>query len=421
MTRKSTYIFSGVIYFIFFTSLLYFFISIGSSIKGEKSKAAFSFNSIVQEINDYINTSYQTDDFDLNLISSNYKNLKTLKIEKNNNIYYEYHSSDPEANKISTTKVYSKTIPYINNTTAVLTAEYQILKPETIYNSAKKIFFIILITTIITLILIIISKKDNTAKTVKTTDIQNIQAPDSDYEWNFNQSAKDKLNEIFENSTNNLETINYNNNTESKIEVNNSKNSIEKQSAEIIETSNKEPEENLQSVESFGQDENQPDSVSDTSDNSVFSEKDFEKYLDNALQNVTENEQDLSLAIIKFNNISSDVLISLKEILLNVTTLDNIFKRENNSIALIIFDNDIDEAVIKAQNIYNEIKEALLKQNCDINFAIGLSSKSLRIVSPARLINEAEQAVERAFNEIELPIVAFKVNPDKYREHISNI
>ncbi len=438
MTRKSTYIFSGVIYLIFFTSILYFFISIGTSIKGEKSKASFSFNTIVQEINDYINTSFNNENFDIDLIASNYTSLKTLKIEKNNTIYYEYHSANPEANKISTTKIFSKTIPYFNNTTAVLTAEYNILKPETIYNSAKKIFIIILITTFITLILIFTTTKEKKfngnikEKPVKpVTDDINDQWPNE----SLVDESQNNLNKInFENNT--LE-INQNISLESEFGKEPNNNNIEINDSQLLSESDFTDEpaiENFENLEETGSnqtaeiikpEENITDNsfvdIENSSEPELFNNDILQDYLDTSLQNATENEQDLSFAIIKFNILNNNVLDAIKEQLLNITPQNNIFKFEDNAIAIIINDNDIDEAVIKAQDLYNKINDVLTNKNINVNFAIGLSSKSLRIVAANRLINEADQAVERAFGETELPIVAFKVNPDKYREHISNI
>lgn len=412
MTRKSTYILSGVIYFIFFTSILYFFISIGTSIKGEKTKAAFSFNAIVQDINDYVNSTYSNEEFDIDLIASNYLNLKTLRIEKDNTLYYEYKSINPEANKISTTKVFSRTIPYLNNSTAVLTAEYQILKPETIYNSARKVFIIILTATIITLILILTSKKESKSsiKVRNISDTQNSErdfAADSltqkdenkDYEWSFNLDNAETEIEPEPETEHEAKTsfVTENQDTKETADISFAEKSVESENPALS-------------------------NIIDTNEiDSIFNNDDFENYLNISLQNSTENEQDLSLVIIKFEFLNNTIIASLKETLLNVTNQKNIFNFEKNSLALIINDIDIDEAVLKAQNLYNDINDKLVENNIDGCFAIGLTSKSLRMVSAQRLINEADQAVERAFNETELPIVAFKVNPDKYREHISSI
>ena len=53
-----------------------------------------------------------------------------------------------------------------------------------------------------------------------------------------------------------------------------------------------------------------------------------------------------------------------------------------------------------------------------IYLKIGISSVSSRIVSAERLITEAEQAVFHALEDKSTPVVAFRVNAQKYREYI---
>ena len=43
----------------------------------------------------------------------------------------------------------------------------------------------------------------------------------------------------------------------------------------------------------------------------------------------------------------------------------------------------------------------------------------MRLVPGNRLINEAKQAAEKALEEETMPIVAFKVNHEKYRDYIT--
>ena len=50
---------------------------------------------------------------------------------------------------------------------------------------------------------------------------------------------------------------------------------------------------------------------------------------------------------------------------------------------------------------------------------IGISSRSLRLISVDRLKTEAEQALLHASEDVDSPIVAFRVNPEKYRKYIS--
>jgi hypothetical protein len=48
---------------------------------------------------------------------------------------------------------------------------------------------------------------------------------------------------------------------------------------------------------------------------------------------------------------------------------------------------------------------------------IGMTARSLRSVSAINFLNEAEHALEKARLDSALPIVAFKVDPQKYNEY----
>ena len=59
-------------------------------------------------------------------------------------------------------------------------------------------------------------------------------------------------------------------------------------------------------------------------------------------------------------------------------------------------------------------------QNISSKIGIGISTRSMRLVPGNRLISEAEQAAQKALDEETMPIVAFKVNHEKYREYVSD-
>jgi hypothetical protein len=61
-----------------------------------------------------------------------------------------------------------------------------------------------------------------------------------------------------------------------------------------------------------------------------------------------------------------------------------------------------------------------LLQDAHVNekLTIGISSRCERIISSQRFITEAEQAVLHAAEDPDNPIIAFRVNPEKYREYM---
>ena len=75
---------------------------------------------------------------------------------------------------------------------------------------------------------------------------------------------------------------------------------------------------------------------------------------------------------------------------------------------------NLDEALNFADKIHADISQILEQKQC----YIGISTRSIRIVSGERLFNEALAAVEHAKNEEDSPIIAFRVDVEKYRQFL---
>jgi hypothetical protein len=71
---------------------------------------------------------------------------------------------------------------------------------------------------------------------------------------------------------------------------------------------------------------------------------------------------------------------------------------------------NVDEALNLADKLYSDISNMINSNSC----RIGISSRSIRMVSGARLILEAEQAIEHA--DAKSPVIAFRVDSEKYRQ-----
>jgi hypothetical protein len=95
------------------------------------------------------------------------------------------------------------------------------------------------------------------------------------------------------------------------------------------------------------------------------------------------------------------------------------FEKENgDGIYIIVPDSGLDEIFAQAKEFH---KRARAEKHAEFNaeLLIGLSARSDRSVDAMNLLNEAERALAKARADIALPIVAFKVDPQKYREFIS--
>lgn len=136
-----------------------------------------------------------------------------------------------------------------------------------------------------------------------------------------------------------------------------------------------------------------------------------------AITETAATEEDLALLFIH----ASDITHNQHIIHLLRTTLDRIHKifiYNKDMLGLIIFYAPLDQAMQIASNLYDEIQTAL-HNSIKKTLRIGLTTRADRLVSAPRMIEEAAAAVSKATEENSDQIVAFRVNPDKYRKYLT--
>jgi hypothetical protein len=93
-----------------------------------------------------------------------------------------------------------------------------------------------------------------------------------------------------------------------------------------------------------------------------------------------------------------------------------VFEREAQSgVYVIVPGFGLDEIFADAKEFHRRARE-LMPQNVYIELFMGISARSERNVDAANLLNEAECALNKARSDSALPIVAFKADPQKYKE-----
>lgn len=153
----------------------------------------------------------------------------------------------------------------------------------------------------------------------------------------------------------------------------------------------------------------------------------FEKYLvsrlDSELARAASGELDLSLILMQINELdfNSDACIDLCKQLIDIFHYkDILFEYKNNGFAIIYSNSDIDKTMETSEAIYAEFCATLNKYNISSKPFMGIASRSLRFISGERLITEAEQALLHAKDDPDSPIIAFRVNPEKYRKFMAD-
>lgn len=147
------------------------------------------------------------------------------------------------------------------------------------------------------------------------------------------------------------------------------------------------------------------------------------EYLESELRRAASSEQDIALVIMKLDDFTLESMIGKKISALLIDFIkfrDMIFEFDNNGFAAILQDTNLDEAMKKAEEIYKGAKNILTEYDISKSVSIGITTRTSRLISAGRMIEEAHAAVNRAIKNNDDPIVAFRVNPEKYREFISD-
>jgi hypothetical protein len=131
-------------------------------------------------------------------------------------------------------------------------------------------------------------------------------------------------------------------------------------------------------------------------------------------------EQDLVFIVMEFRNLhfGDGFYNEFADDAVNFFTLrDLIFEKGERGISIIYPNIDLDLGFAKAEEFHSRImsKHSLASKT---DLCIGLSSRSGRLVDAERMVFEASEALARALEDSVSHIVAFKSDPEKYREFI---
>ncbi len=135
--------------------------------------------------------------------------------------------------------------------------------------------------------------------------------------------------------------------------------------------------------------------------------------LNNEIDRATASEIDLSLFIIKLDSIekTSETFKNVCNYLaIQFQFKDLLFEYKNDCIVAIKISMNVDEALNLATKLYSDIRNIVNSSN----IRIGISSRSIRMLTGDRLILEAEQAIEHS--DEASPVIAFRVDSEKYRQ-----
>lgn len=441
MKRSTVIIYSVLISTIFVISLSFFGYNIYNELKHGNERTRKTFQHFTNQIEKNINSTNK----DYLSYIENPSDFLAITIKENNKIVIKSPESlnDDFSNISNTTfvKVYSKKLIQDNKTIDINAALYT-LRPSKIFHYASYSFIVILIATIFTII--IISYITITEK--KGINYQQQEKKSETFSETHDKILHDdekviSLTESQDKQTTTTEETNVDNEEIEELEWpehtfilesnnNDDITQIEEQNASTQDIPEKEQIEQYEKTDNYVTNP-VPYTIStnETSEinKNIYSEitgisKEISLItkLENDLVHATSSEQDLSLFIIKIPGLiySNEETKQIVNILLQQFLYrDTIFEFENDGFAVIKSDMTIEAAEEKADLIYKNIQELNLENPA----FIGISSRSIRMLSADRLIKEAKEALNHAIEaKDESPIIGFHVDVEKYREYIKN-
>ncbi len=352
----------------------------------------------------------------------------------------------------------------VNNKNITLDCNYYLIHPDSIFYYARVSFLMILIITLITIIMIIYLNMTEKKAIIEEHFDDDSIAADDEIEDEENDVLSEEIKEYLDENSENLHEISEPESSDKAeivedqidssasedketeenaqeisqpqeteeiaeaMEIQDDVNTETTTKAEVIsEIKTPEPAKKTSAVEIYEEpvvlpiDEVQPSEEDDIPSGLYNTETGigWESYLlprlNNEIDRATASEIDLSLFIIKLPDLhldSEEYKNVCRYLTLQFQFRDLLFEYKDNSIVAIKISMDVDSAITFAEKLYADIQNIIDKKTC----FIGISSRSIRMVTGERLMLEADQAVEHAVNDPESPIIAFRVDSNKYRQ-----
>ena len=470
-----------IFYTIFASAVFAFAISLfGVNIYKEysqgQSRANQRYNTLVTDIKSYNSIDKEISENSLSNLKSvlkDFNDFSFIQINLNNSEILKYpKDASADLTVSNLTKTFSSNFNTQNGQFEILCNMY-LLRPSSIYYYAKISFIIILIVTIITIILIFYinsQEKQFSAKVSSEADAELLNENDFDSKLQLDENLSGSSSEvdssfIQQNSVNSIDLdidlssesgqnknsfdedseqiSDLEKNTEMNTEIQQTDSedgalNPEDKNNEDSQTENEEKEipaslpdyESPMIIESSDAKENNDAENAPASDSSESNPSGlfnpvtglgWESYLDTRLENeinrAISSEIDISVFIINIPNLERESEESKKVseyLSLQFQFKDLLFEYKNDCIVAIKISMNLDDALNFADKIHAEIMQIINQKEC----YIGISTRSIRIVSSERLLNEAWAALEHAKQEEDSPIIAFRVDADKYRQFL---
>ena len=304
-----------------------------------------------------------------------------------------------------------------------------LLKPSSVYYYGKVAFIIVLLITLLTIVIIIYENiSDGKENSNPTVEIENSENDENDsvssetvkealpnQEVIVNPEDSSNTNEIEKNNDNEAEPV------DTAIETEETKASSDTNTQAEVD-SNK--DEQIEEKAQLPSEEEKPLQLNNENPRGLFNPVTglgWEEYLltrlDSELNRAIASEIDLSLFIIQLPGLSRDseyVKNVCNYLTIQFQFKDLLFEYQEDCLVAMKINMNLDEALNLADKVYSGIKNIIEENPC----YIGISTRSIRMVSGQRVLKEATEALAHTKDDKDSPIIAFRVDTDKYKQFL---
>lgn len=431
-TKKHSF-FIAIISAIYIISVAFFSGSLIYEKKAGAQRAQNRFNAITKDLS-RISRTYtpKTDKFYDEVLASlgNISDIAGMQIKYGNELIFSYPKDINQLNSIKTSMVstFTTTVFSESGIAVSVTASIYKLKPVTVFYKGRIAFIVILAATAAVafyLILNMINGRFPTEKETETPSEDEIEYPDIESYDTLDQEAEENTAEEDEVSEEPSSDGTDGNDEACKIPQ-------APEEEDVLDFLNKEKEADPEEPPETAQETVSPEAPAEEPQQpkGLFCPETgfgWEQYmltrLDSELVRCASTDRDMSLLTIKIASIdwASECGKRICKIILDKAKFnDLVFNYKEDGVAAIFQNQNTDQALVSAEELYNEMSGALKEFGIESQISIGISTRSLRLISGQRLANESEEALKHAMEDPDSPIIAFRVNPERYRDYLAS-
>ncbi|MCQ2240603.1 hypothetical protein [Treponema sp.] len=445
MKTKNNNAFTVAIVSVYILTVVLYVASLFVEYKRGDEKASNRFNDITRDVSriSLANLPRSQKFYDEILANlGNVSDIAGIQLTYGNELIFSYPKDMKDLNNIKGYLVASRTTKVFasNGIPVNIHASIYKLKPSSIFYKGRIAFIVILAATIITAIHLILFVRNGTFPTEAEND--DLDEDEIDYP---DVSTYDLSPEETSEINNQLSSLSEKDMEESSAEPASEEKPIATDEEINSDIENMELEEKEEDVLAFLNEEKKDDvsseEISETeAETSESTEEDapkglfcpetgfgWEEYmltrLDSELLRSASSDQDLSLFSIRIPGIdwNSECGKNISKVILEkIKFNDLVFNYGEDGVSAIVQNQNTDQALVTAESLHDMLANIVKEAGTDLKISIGISSRSLRLISGSRLANESIEALNRAMADSDSPIIAFRVNPERYKDFLAS-